>query len=401
MKLNNKNRDKNNKSSIIFTKETLGTTLLLFTAIVFLMLLTRSTVFAGLGTAICTFMYGTFGYGSFVILALLAYLGEWLLFGKKIKVSLKPALVISLTAVVFFFLFHAVSSRNISLSGYGAYIAACYKNAANGLSGYTFGGVICAIFVYPVAKLTTYIGAYVIYSLLLALCGYLIFLVFRRTRSSNRGGVIVNGVESEKSVKIQPEVKEQAQPVREESDYYYKPLKATARRKQQIIEQPAVQEAAVEHNTHKDLGRKILFEKGEFAAESYRRNMIFSDDSYFNHPVKSEVDYLSNFSSGKKSVTSKPYSESYQEDVLNKPASSLPSNYVYGEKPIEKLDDYEQTSGDVYSVQDTTYTVEESETAVNYTQTLREQVKESETTEVNSSPVQHENYISEPTRERT
>ncbi len=403
MKLNNKNRDNNNKSSLIFTKETLGTTLLLFSAIIFLMLLTRSTVFAGFGTAICTFMYGTFGYGSYLVLALLAYLGEWLVFGKKIKISLKPALVIVLSAVVFFLLFHAVSSRNISLASYGGYIAGCYKNAAKGLSGYTFGGVISAILVYPVAKLTTFVGAYVIYSLLIALCGYLLFLVFRHVRPAYKGGVIVNGIESDSTVKPQTEKKEDKEPqiVRTDSDYYYKPSRFGAKHKQPAEKRAVGQDSIKEENTQENLGRKILFENGEFAAESYRRNMIFSDDSYFNHPVQSESDYLSSFSSGKKSVTDKPYSESYQDEVLNRPASSSPSNYVYGEKPVEKIDGYEQVTGDVYSVQDTSYTVNKPvETDESSLQAVHKEEAEHARTEQEFAQPAQESYENELPAER-
>ena len=111
-------------------------------------------------------MYGTFGYGSYLVMSVIAYLGVWLTFNKKLKIKLKTVLVITLTVFMVFLLFHAVSSRNLTLANYGAYIKACYVNAAKGYAGYTCGGVISAMFVYPVAKLTTFIGAYVIFSIL-------------------------------------------------------------------------------------------------------------------------------------------------------------------------------------------------------------------------------------------
>ena len=77
-----KEQNINNKTAYVFTKETLGMTLLLFSALVLLMLLSGSSIFAGIGKAVCTFMYGTFGYGSIIIIALVAYAGEWLIFGK-------------------------------------------------------------------------------------------------------------------------------------------------------------------------------------------------------------------------------------------------------------------------------------------------------------------------------
>lgn len=349
----NNRRDKNdgaNKTTYIFTKETLGMTLLLFSAIVLLMLFTGKTVFAGIGKAVCTFMYGTFGYGSFLVVGALAYLGEWLVFEKKIKISLKTSLAVFLTVFSLFLLFHAVSSRNITLSSYGAYIGKCYTNAANGIKGYTFGGVISAIVVYPFAKFTTFIGAYVIFSILSLLCAYLIYYVARKDKISMRKKSVKTVVAAKEEVAASSNLRNSEKPIEEmyaESEYRPK-VKAESVRQ---YEKPA--QSDEDKFSQKNLGRKILFENGEFAAESYRRNMIFNESSYFNHPVKSENDYLNNFSDGKKKdavPVEQDYTESYQNEVLNKPAATAPSSYVYGEKPVEQLEDYSEVSGDVYSV---------------------------------------------------
>ena len=367
--MNNRKRDKDNKVSSIFTKETLGMTLMLFSAIVILMLLTGRAVFAGVGGAICTFLYGTFGYGSYFVIGLVAYLGERLTFGKKIKISLKTALVISLAVFVAFLLFHAVSSRNISLSSYGGYIERCYKNAAQGYSGYTFGGVISAIVVYPFAKFTTFIGAYVIFSILTLACGYLIYRVLCGGRGIRIIGArkSVNGTKIVKNANTAEEEAAPTQPQRElesevpldqmyEQNGIYVPQGRAPERVQQY-EEPENSYQYDDKYSKENLGRKILFENGEFAAESYRRNMIFNENSYFNHPVKSDDSYLSNFSDGKnnKKPNSVPvqqtYSESFQEEVLSQPAASVPPSYVFGDKPVENLDDYASETGDVYSVQ--------------------------------------------------
>ena len=107
-----------------------------------------------------------------------------------------------------------------------------------------------------------------------------------------------------------------------------------------------------EKYSRKNLNRKILFEKGEFAAESYRRNLIFNENSYFNRPVNGKDTYLNNFTDGKATSVpqDKSYSESYQEDVLNQPVSSAPTNYIYGDKPVENINDFEQVSSGVYQI---------------------------------------------------
>ena len=352
----NRKKSNNNKTAYVLTKETLGMTLLLFSALVLLALFTGSSVFAGIGKAICTVMYGTFGYGSLLIVALIAYIGEWLIFGKRIKVSFKSALLICLTAISLFLLFHAATSRNIYLGSYGGYISGCYKNALNGFSGYTFGGIISALVVYPVAKVATFVGAYVIFSLFVIICGYFLFINFKNRRrkpsgysSTIKGTDSIEITETDDSVKVETAAAESvAADVRNTVNEPVTPAV-----NQQVY---AVHEQATESNSkysHKDLGRKILFEKGEFAAENYKRNMIFDAKSHFDRPVTSE-DYLSNFSSGtKRSVPKNSYGTSYQEDVLNQPAPSAPSQYVYGDKPVDKLNDYEQVTGGTFPMQQT------------------------------------------------
>ena len=121
--MKDKNRNKDKKVSYIFTRETMGMTTLLFCAVVLIMLLTNNLVFAGIGSAVCTFMYGSFGYGSYLVIAALCYLGVWLAFGKKIKISFKRALWISLTAVVLFMLLHAATTANYSMESFGKYVS--------------------------------------------------------------------------------------------------------------------------------------------------------------------------------------------------------------------------------------------------------------------------------------
>lgn len=350
--MHNNRENKDKKISYIFTRETFGMTLLLFCAIVLLMLLTGSAVFAGIGRAICTFMYGTFGYGSFFVIAMLAYLGVWLVFEKKFKLRLKKAVTISLTVFVLFLLFHAATTHTYSLDNYGIYISDCYINAQNGFSGYTFGGVISAIFVWPVAQLGGFVTAYVVFSVLSLLFGYLVFLAFKKDR-----GFI------ERKVKKESTIGEEAIPATALENTIQNVPTVNAESQPQVpvtrsVKEEIVSTAENDKYSQKNLGRKILFEKGEFAAESYRRNMIFNENSYFaNQTTSSEADYLSSFSTSQKTAVGqsaeqkqKTYTESYQEEVFNQPANISPSNYVYGEKPVENLKEVYSAPVDDYPV---------------------------------------------------
>ncbi|MDE7301492.1 MAG: hypothetical protein K2N47_04910, partial [Clostridia bacterium] len=336
-----KNNNGEKKSSYVLTRETFGTTILLFCLIVTVMLLTRNLVFGAMGTAICTFMYGTFGYASYIVVALLAYLGQWLVFEKKLRLNLRCALCVTGAVCMMFLLFQSVTTAQFDMSGYGKYLAQCYNNASEGYSGYTFGGVIFGLLTYPVAKLTTFIGAYVIFAVLTLGMIVLSFFVIRNRIRDNKVAELTTTAAKKKEKKAKKGVEEEQASSAQDNLYQvnenHEIVSGLSRGGQPVqnvhgkqAEDTAQKNAAADNKySRENLGRKILFQPGEFAAESYRRNMIFNENSYFNHPVKSDDSYLSNFSDGKnnKKPNSVPvqqtYSESFQEEILSQPAASV------------------------------------------------------------------------------
>lgn len=355
------NKKKNTeKRSYILTKETLGMTILLFCFILTLILLTNRAIFMGFGGAICTFMYGTFGYASYLLVALLAYLGEWLVFEKKMRVNVRCLLLSAATVFALFLLFHAVTTAKYPMSSYGGYLSQCYHNAAAGYRGYTFGGVISGLLVYPVAKGTTFVGAYVIFSLFVIALGAFSALMIRNIVL---GKIIVRTHSSSKKKKAVSEQEEQER-LQEEThapsaDNLYSVNEnheiVTNVKQTEPVRAPKKQAAAEAAKGNDDrfspenLGRKILFENGEFAAESYRRNMIYNEDSYFNHPVQNEGDYLKSFSSSQPAPSNAEeqtppaptsYTSDYSSEVENGAESdgATPS-YLYGDEPVQSLGD--------------------------------------------------------------
>lgn len=422
-------RDRRGKSdnTYIFTRETMGLTLILFSAIVLVMLFSYDIVFDKVGMAVCSFLYGTFGYGSIPLMIAIAYLGFWLAFEKSIKISFRSTLFIALTVFCVFMLFHAVTTREYESVSYGAYLSDCYNSASVGWSGYTFGGVISGLLVYPVAYAGGYIVAYIAFAVLTILFGYLSYLSFKKVslkeavkvkatnrkknaeeiaaaredkpRSSvevdhlytvNPNNEIVQTrvygqnttqqpVQQYQNIQSSQSVQPQGQPIQQYQQPVYNQTPQIIQRPAynqtpQIIQQPSynqspqiIQQPAMQQNnkilaadedkySRKNLGRKIIFEKGEFAAESYRRNMIFSEESYFNHPVSNEGDYLSSFSSGEKKSVPSSYSESYQKDIAEKPSFGAPTGYIYGEKPVENLGSFGAGQGSSYSLGGNSYT---------------------------------------------
>lgn len=393
-------------------------TVLLFCFIVTLALLSGSAVFAGFGSAICTFMYGTFGYGCFLVMAAAAYLGVWLVFEKSIKIKLRPALLTALTVYALFLLFHAVSTRTFELDG--NYIARCYDVAEEGFPAYTFGGVLSAILVYPVALLTTFVGAYIIFAAICCLVGaYTVKSYIKHYKKGTAPVAVQAGARhAEAQEAMRGAAAEEAyagdgypyggnapvyegaqgafgdgqyvqqpydnryvdgqygqygaypQPAQAEDvpaynggnggqwDYpgqknFVEPYFTTQRMVGQSVEEDKF--------SPEKLGRKILFERDEFAAESYRRNGIFDENSYFNHPVSNSGDYMRGFSDGKskKATTVEPatYSEAYRRSVDSEQAPQ--TGMVYGDAPAQKLSD-EEAVQDVEAENTAAYTAPDS-----------------------------------------
>ncbi|MGN0815012.1 MAG: DNA translocase FtsK [Candidatus Coproplasma sp.] len=352
-----KKNNNDGKQSYILTRETLGMTILLFCALLLIALLTHRAVFSSLGAAVCTFMYGTFGYGSYLVVAALAYLGFWLVFEKKLNVRPVVVCIIGTTVFMLFLLFHAVSTRNFDLnaSDFGNYLAQCYYSAEQGYSGYTFGGVVCALIVYPIAKGTTFIGAYVIFSILSVLCAYLTYLTARSNLMNKPVSSDRKAAKIAESPRVNVAEQKPAEAVQDRlytvNENYEIVNNSIPAYNQQAATDGASADTEIKDDedkfSSKNLGRKILFENGEFAAESYRRNMIFNEDSYFNHPVHNESDYLNSFSSGKSSAkpvnTQSSYSESYSREVESREEEVSTPSYVYGEKPANSFGDFESS----------------------------------------------------------
>ncbi|MDE7379425.1 MAG: hypothetical protein K2N14_00085, partial [Clostridia bacterium] len=370
------NKKKNDgKRSYILTRETLGMTLLLFCFVVTVILLTNDFIFLDFGKAVCTFMYGTFGYASYIVVALLAYLGEWLVFEKKVRFNLRCTLLVVATLFMLFMLFHSVTTAKYDMASYGGYLSACYTNAAKGYSGYSFGGVISGLLVYPIAKGTTFIGAYVIFSLFTVAFAVLSFFAIRNVVL---GKVVARVKESAKQEEEESEQPAEASAqnvdnlyqVNENHEIVTRVRQTDAPQRQSAEpkeEQP--EEKKDDRYSPENLGRRILFQPGEFAAESYRRNMIYNGDSYFNNPVRNDGDYLQSFSSNPPAPrdATPPADTTYTSDFSSNAdetptGNSTTPSYLYGDEPVQSLGNrplYEEKKDEA---EVNSYTVDESST---------------------------------------
>ena len=190
-----KNSENRSKKTRVVTRETVGMVLALFSVIALVFLISQDAIFGEVGGAVSAFLLGVFGYGAFAVFALLIYASVALISGKYVHTGFKTALLIVLAALFAFCLAHTATAavHGIAYDGFGNYLEACFRAGENGFAGATAGGAVTAIAVYPVVWLTTDIGGYIIFSLLIVGMVYLLVTVRRsaprgKSRSVNPSG---------------------------------------------------------------------------------------------------------------------------------------------------------------------------------------------------------------------
>lgn len=182
--MNNLGRGTEKKKESILSKETVGIVLVLFAAVALVILITRDVIFGTVGFAVSSFLLGLFGYCSAVVLAALIYLGVVMIVGKRLAVSAKTAGFCALCFVSLVLLVHTITSAvgGIEYTSYGEYLGACFDAGEKSYFQTTGGGAIAGLIVYPVCKLTTSVGGYILFSLMTIGFGYLVYVSVRGRR---------------------------------------------------------------------------------------------------------------------------------------------------------------------------------------------------------------------------
>ena len=160
------------RESDVFSKETFGMVLILFSTLALVCLFTREAVFSTVGQAVNGFLLGVFGWFAFPFFFWAIVMGVYLVAGKALRISAENRLFSYLIVVLAFFLTHAVTSASLLSEGYGAYLSACYGAGAEGAAGATGGGWLFGLLDGLIMSLITPVGCYVLLSVLIALCLY-------------------------------------------------------------------------------------------------------------------------------------------------------------------------------------------------------------------------------------
>ena len=167
---NSGKKGNNNKKegSRVLTRETFGLVLALFSLIALVMFVSRGAIFGGVGEAVSSFLLGVFGYATFVVFALLVYASVALVSGKTIKASAGTVVFSALLVLFAFCLAHTITASvaGLAYDGYARYLGDCFAAGEGGFAASMAGGAFCGLLVYPVVYLTTSVGGYIIFSLL-------------------------------------------------------------------------------------------------------------------------------------------------------------------------------------------------------------------------------------------
>lgn len=146
--------DKENNRSVkgenIFTKETFGMLIVLFTVILLVCLITRGAVFP-FGVAVSNFLYGVFGWLAYIECLALIYVGIKSVTGKGFVIARKIVIGVGLLLVSAVLLLQTVTTWGLfdyGSSTFGQYLAATYEAPTKSLSDVTAGGAVVSFVAY-------------------------------------------------------------------------------------------------------------------------------------------------------------------------------------------------------------------------------------------------------------
>ncbi len=258
-------------------------TLLLFGAVLFFITVTEQYVLRDIGLAIASFFVGLVGFLAYPLLLLVVYCGFVLTFGKRL-VPAKWLLRVGFLVLAVFLIVHTATSGQFfqteGYEGYGGYLSGCWYAASEGVRYGTGGGAILGLVVYPVRALLSEAGAYVLFSLVLLLS---IFFIVLATPLGKRIALYRRGGNKPAPAEEAPAREKRPYPVPVAFDDLGEPARASVPRARaetsrsapvpSPVPSPSVQEEY-------ENSRSILFNNDP--AASYRNNLIYDSDSYFN-----------------------------------------------------------------------------------------------------------------------
>ena len=109
------------------------------------------------------FLLGMFGLSAYPLLLVGSFLSIVCLRKQKYNAKKKYIIYIAIAVIMVWFILHLILTSKISTNSFGVYLVETYKAKT------TAGGLIFSLISYPVVKILTYVGAYIISGIVLAI----------------------------------------------------------------------------------------------------------------------------------------------------------------------------------------------------------------------------------------
>ena len=173
-----------NSDRRVFTKETSGVVLTLFSTLSVVCLISRDKIFSVPGQILNSFLFGCFGYFAYLVFGALAFVGVLMLIGKKIKIRKSVVALVSLFVLFTAMLLQVITMKGDASLSYGEYIKKAYLMAEeSGVTSCSAGGFFTALLTYFPHRLLTEVGCYVMFSVLIALSAYALISRFVKNKA--------------------------------------------------------------------------------------------------------------------------------------------------------------------------------------------------------------------------
>ncbi len=293
-------KERGKVESGIVTKESIYSTIAVFSLLAFLILCTRTLIFGEIGEVVHIFLTGLLGYLAYPVILSTLYLSVMGLLGKRLIKRRGVVACLFLTAFFGALLTQSITTKSWSIDGYAK---ACFvsgkdfpKTAPCGLVG---GFIIQAL-----AKVISMTGALVVLSVLTALVAYVTVSVIRKKPAKNRAEAeeAIDGEVAELQAEVAADTVEvegeerpaqgsqyaqptQAPPMQSVNANPYATPMFTQRPGVSLSEQPhdgqrPSVDTPVGYGAEQYDGREFLF--GTSPAEHYRKNLVFDPNSNVN-----------------------------------------------------------------------------------------------------------------------
>ena len=178
--------DNQKKRKSLSLAQGFGLVLFIFSAIVFLCLITGGALYGSIGGEIFIFLMGVLGYSAYAFFAAFIYAGIALFAGFKPHIKRSKLVLSIFLFVTIGLILQLITSDSIMNSGniptYGAYLGGVYEKGLEGFFGATFGGVIFGLISYLLFRPLS-IAAYIILSIAALVLIFYLFNINKFLRS--------------------------------------------------------------------------------------------------------------------------------------------------------------------------------------------------------------------------